>query len=732
MDERKRKKEIAVAKLEGKKEEELGIPGTIASIRQKDAGETINKGIKKDRNKDMYRQLLASTKIIDSDRMARVLFMILMSSMRSVETKVSAIRMDGVEQKASEVMLDYVDLFKVIGVPRFVGSSQSVDSSFKEELWKIERRDIALASIFSKVIMISRHIDVRPVLVRRLNILEKETRLFSPRIGSEEPFSIIKYFSNIHILRKLKPLFLFENFSGKYITHLFVEVSLMDPIIRFASSVTKTDEVSDEPLLEAVLGRTELCDSSRNLQECEKLGGRFIPRRFSQLSRSIPIIVLRDYFPRYISNKFAKIDPRHTIFSWTHLVGYLLLRVLREVAGGSAEIDYWGPMSGEDSAETRSDYELDVINAIAQRNLQWENYKRKVHVFVLSHQEEEKESKIAGKFLELFRNNLATLYSKGPGFVVIVVSNEKTLRELCKKLHKEVYEEPPDRLFGASMPNLSPVICLDPIKEWNVNDKPLVLKVSELILLGRCNTKQLRESDILPYTMRDLYTLVYNDLVNKLDLILSPFVKRQNNQERYDSHQYELKLLVLRAIIDRLLGSELDSLTNLKGLYEKIADLFKDKRIGVEKIPWPVAQTNVIPDIAFRTNDDKKVCIEIETLIGSEEPMKKIDETIEKYIQNKTLCDEIWIVLEPVTALIHYEELKIRKDYSDAIFDRSLGIQEYLSHRLKFKVIAVKVIPNKSIGSKELEVRGVVLRDMDDFIGEVRNCMGNTRSGEEK
>ena len=66
--------------------------------------------------------------------------------------------------------------------------------------------------------------------------------------------------------------------------------------------------------------------------------------------------------------------------------------------------------------------------------------------------------------------------------------------------------------------------------------------------------------------------------------------------------------------------------------------------------------------------------MEIETLIGTFEPLKKIDETIEKYKEINIPNATIWIVLKPVSAMIHYEELKARKKaykilYHDKIID---------------------------------------------------------------
>ncbi len=83
----------------------------------------------------------------------------------------------------------------------------------------------------------------------------------------------------------------------------------------------------------------------------------------------------------------------------------------------------------------------------------------------------------------------------------------------------------------------------------------------------------------------------------------------------------------------------------------------------------------MISDIIYRKN----TAVEIETLIGSVEPMKKIDETVLKY-RGCGDINKVWIVLRPVSAFLHYGELVRRKEI----------LKEMTSKEVGFKVLVLK------------------------------------------
>jgi hypothetical protein len=100
---------------------------------------------------------------------------------------------------------------------------------------------------------------------------------------------------------------------------------------------------------------------------------------------------------------------------------------------------------------------------------------------------------------------------------------------------------------------------------------------------------------------------------------------------------------------------------------------------GIIKIETPILNGKVIPDLIYKP-EGKEIYIEVETLIGTLEPLKKIDETIEKY-KELSGC-QIWVVLRPVSALLHYEELKAREKTYKIL---------YSDKEIKFKVLTLQV-----------------------------------------
>lgn len=134
----------------------------------------------------------------------------------------------------------------------------------------------------------------------------------------------------------------------------------------------------------------------------------------------------------------------------------------------------------------------------------------------------------------------------------------------------------------------------------------------------------------------------------------SIFVKR--GPDASDKLQYPLKVVTFVYLLDDL-RSKMKRITNN---FEEVCEFANEVLEQQIKVEAPILEGRVIPDLIYSL-EAKEIYVEIETLIGTFEPLKKIDETIEKYKEINIPNATIWIVLKPVSAMIHYEELKARK-----------------------------------------------------------------------
>jgi len=132
----------------------------------------------------------------------------------------------------------------------------------------------------------------------------------------------------------------------------------------------------------------------------------------------------------------------------------------------------------------------------------------------------------------------------------------------------------------------------------------------------------------------------------------SIFVKR--GTDATDKLQYSLKVATFVYLLNDLRNRRKRIINNFEKLCEFVNEIL-EREIKVEV---PILEGKVTPDIIY-SPEGEEIYVEIETLIGTFEPLKKIDETVEKY--KDTPNATIWIVLKPVSAVIHYEELKARK-----------------------------------------------------------------------
>lgn len=138
----------------------------------------------------------------------------------------------------------------------------------------------------------------------------------------------------------------------------------------------------------------------------------------------------------------------------------------------------------------------------------------------------------------------------------------------------------------------------------------------------------------------------------------SIFVKR--GADATDKLQYPLKVATFVYLLNDLRNRRKKIIKNFEELCEFVNEILKGE-IEVES-----QADKVTPDITYSL-EGEKIYVEIETLIGTFEPLKKIDETIEKY--KDTPNATIWIVLKPVSAMVHYEELRARKKAYKILYD---------------------------------------------------------------
>lgn len=152
----------------------------------------------------------------------------------------------------------------------------------------------------------------------------------------------------------------------------------------------------------------------------------------------------------------------------------------------------------------------------------------------------------------------------------------------------------------------------------------------------------------------------------------SIFVKRGANNS--DKLQYPLKVATFVYLLDELKDKRRKIISDFDEICMFANEILEKEKIKVEH---SILEGKVIPDLIY-SPEVEEIYVEIETLIGTFEPLKKIDETIEKYkdIPNAT----IWIILKPVSAMIHYDELKTRK--------KTYGIL-YNDKKIKFKVLSL-------------------------------------------
>lgn len=146
----------------------------------------------------------------------------------------------------------------------------------------------------------------------------------------------------------------------------------------------------------------------------------------------------------------------------------------------------------------------------------------------------------------------------------------------------------------------------------------------------------------------------------------SIFVKR--GADATDKLQYPLKVATFVYLLNDLSNRRKKIINNFEELCQFVNGILQEGTIRVEEKAsfQSPDKKDVIPDLIY-SPEDEGIYVEIETLIGTFEPLKKVDETVEKYKEFPNAT--IWIVLKPVSAMIHYEELKTRKKAYKILYD---------------------------------------------------------------
>ena len=161
----------------------------------------------------------------------------------------------------------------------------------------------------------------------------------------------------------------------------------------------------------------------------------------------------------------------------------------------------------------------------------------------------------------------------------------------------------------------------------------------------------------------------------------SIFVKR--GLEATDKLQYPLKVATFVYLLNDLRRRKKKLIKNFDELCKFAKEVINKEEIKIEE-EKPIGDKKVIPDIIYSPEGGEEIFIEIETLVGTFEPMKKIDETIEKYKDFGKA--KIWIVLRPISALLHYEELKSRKRAYKLLYE---------DKEIEFKVLTLLISKDK-------------------------------------
>jgi len=413
---------------------------------------------------------------------------------------------------------------------------------------------------------------------------------------------------------------------------------------------------------------TELLEFLFNIEDRERRTG--LPRSFGCLSSDVLVFIV------------VEKDERS---EWFLVVSYVISELLREITQCSRVRVFLR------STSTESLYEEESLDSLSPHSLRPLDLKCRVEVFDYRG----KTSTHAKEILELLRGRLKTLYSHGPGAIIIALSNREHGEEVWSALTKQGALEIPTKAFILSFDKLENLSTIDFIRA----------------LLGINNVK----CESINSCMR-LYREIINYTVNALSILVRRQISKEG--EQIDYWQYPLKVATYAAIIKDFITDILRENKERKTLSR--IDLLKliiekeiQNKIFVEKSLEECTKDQIpVPDIWFRKNENTTVAIEVESLIGVGDPTKKVDETIEKYEGLSGCVRELWIVVRPIDAILHYR----------ALMDRVKLYRKVLGDKLELPKVFIKVI--NYIGNPENNRYNVLAWELTDLKEYIARSLG--------
>jgi len=179
----------------------------------------------------------------------------------------------------------------------------------------------------------------------------------------------------------------------------------------------------------------------------------------------------------------------------------------------------------------------------------------------------------------------------------------------------------------------------------------------------------------------------YSKILSRTKDDYSIFVREGGeNREDHEHGQYPYKVAVFEYLVKELMRSEGKTDLRTKEVMKYIVDnkilVKKDRDSNKSTIFSEKKDGDIIPDLIWENakiedngkwKNIGKLFIEFETLMGTLEPMKKVDKTVEKYLDGTVEKPErLWLVFRPVSALIHMEELRTREKMYRDMYDLNI------------------------------------------------------------
>ncbi|AFK23137.1 hypothetical protein [Pyrococcus sp. ST04] len=278
-------------------------------------------------------------------------------------------------------------------------------------------------------------------------------------------------------------------------------------------------------------------------------------------------------------------------------------------------------------------------------------------------------------FLRTVRGRIKTAYLQGLGFLIINFGDPRRLKD---RYFSSTLQEIKNESKGAHI-----------IKIINNINDPILKKAIIYGVLGIKNP-----SDLDFKSMLEKYHKSLRDTVKVLSIFV-PMGESVNGRHQFrETLHYPMKVATFSYFVNRELEKLEKKPLSEDEFYQFIAGLLRN---GTIKIETPIKE-GIIPDMVYE--GDNRVIIEIETLIGTGDPLKKIDKTVSKYLSDEgryLFPDyEFWIILRPVSALIHYEEIFRRAKIYNTIYEelnpsfKVLTLEFDKKNRLKWHLVDIE------------------------------------------